>query len=632
MCGLLGFIAKSNRFLDSSQSVQKMLNNQNHRGPDDSGAFVFNLKEQIGKVLVFNDENLGYSGVIAFSRLSILDLSINGHQPMSDESGMVTIVFNGEIYNAFEYREELIKNGFRFKSQTDTEVILNLYLAYGFDTMIRLLNGMFAISIVDLRVNSLFLARDRFGIKPLYIYENENVFCFSSEIKSFLDLDSFRPELNVENINEYLLFRNNIKGTLFKNVYSVSPGTYLKLDYNCNIRNFTYFDINDFDRDYSLDNNNKYRINEIEEVLGKAVKDQMISDVKLGCQLSGGVDSSLITHLAKQQTTNENLECISVTFENHHYSEEKYIDFVSEKTSVAAHKYVLSYDYFLNNIEKATWHMDLPINHPNTLGIYLLSEKAKKHVTVLLSGEGADELFGGYDRFLFTDKFYLYSKFLYELKKSKNPLKMINIMLNESKRSVLSSSFIHLKIANQLYSDFDFEKAIFNRTKLYNSFTGDSFDKQVKYELSSYLPDLLNRQDKMSMAHSIENRVPFLDNNVVDLAFKLPKNQFFGINPITKKKDGKFILKEYCSKIYGPQFSFRSKMGFGIPIKQIFEHNSAKELMFDMVIPGLKRDGIFNYRMVEKWYNNIHNIKPEEVDGLWVMFAFQIWKEKFKLK
>lgn len=632
MCGITGYIYLNNNRIDSVGTIKNMLSSQNHRGPDDSGIHAFNLGERTGKAIEDDTDftDTRFTGVLGFNRLSIRDLSINGHQPMTADEGKVIIVFNGEIYNAIDYKEELVNDGVIFKSHTDTEILLHLYLKYGFHEMMKMLNGMFAIVIVDLREGVVFFGRDRFGIKPLYVYEKDGLLAFSSEIKSFYNLEGFKPELNHEMLSEYLLFRNNINNTLFKNIINLSQGHFMQLDALGNQETTKYFDVNNYNRESLIKENNKAE-ETITQVLVKAVNSQLVSDVKLGCQLSGGIDSSIITYEANRINGSKSMESVSVIFENKKYSEEKYIDVVSEKTGVFAHKLVLEDVYYLDNILDATWHLDAPINHPNTIGIYLLSEQAKKHVTVLLSGEGADEVFGGYDRFLWGSTLFKNRRILFELKVTDKPLELLKVIIGKPERIILSSAFMHLDIAKALYPGFNIKKALGNRMKIFTELTGSTFDKQIKYEIKTYIPDLLMRQDKMSMAHSIENRVPFLDNDIVEWAFSQPEIDFKGKNPKTKEKDNKFQLKQYCASIFGDDFSFRPKMGFGIPLKEFMDSKAYQELFNEIIMPGVKKDGIFNYELIYFWGQNVNSISSREIESLWITSAFQIWKYRFNV-
>lgn len=612
MCGLAGFISKSITYEASSKEIiSQMLSLQAHRGPDDSGINFCSISED-------------YELVIGFNRLSILDLTENGHQPMIDDQTGVVLMLNGEIYNAFDYKDILIKKGYQFKSNTDTEIVLNLYLEFGFDSMITMLNGMFAIEIYDKNIGKLYLARDRFGIKPLYILKNNQYFSFSSEIKSFKALPNFIFQLDESGLDEYLLFRNRVNNTLFKDIVNLQQGCYLELDSNLNESLHTYYNVNNEGQ-----KNDSNKDNEIilESTLEKSIKRQLLSDVKLGCQLSGGVDSSLVTYFASKMQEKGQLETISIVFDDPKFSEKQYIDELSNKLSLLSHQYILDGKQFTTYLEEASWYFEQPINHPNTLGIYELSKHAKKHVTVLLSGEGADEIFGGYDRF------WLNKDFIFQLKncyKNKNSFfQFVKLIKSEAGRIVLSGSFGSIESAKQIYKKFDINKAVQKRMVYYKQLTGDVFLKQRKYEISMFIPDLLMRQDKMSMAWSIENRVPFLDNELVSLALKIPKKSL--LQKIGGKIEGKFLLKEICANKINRNFAFRKKMGFTIPLKQFLAEPDFEKKWNTEILPKIKTRNIFNADMAENLYNNLPKLKPDQLDSLWLMISFEIWAKQYSI-
>ena len=312
-----------------------------------------------------------------------------------------------------------LRNGVTdLKATTDTEIVLALYLRYGFEGLLKLLNGMFAIVVVDLKRNELIITRDRFGIKPMYYINTGNTFAFSSELKSFRYLDDFSFNLNEEQLDEYLLFRNNLKGTLFKGIESLDPGSTLTYKYGSDPILNSYFDVNKYSRSNRINGGFEEYSEKLEGWLSKSVSRQLMSDVKLGCQLSGGIDSSLVTWLANRNSDKGNFEAVSIIFNNKAFSEEKYIDRVSETLGITSHKFLLDSDYYFDNFERATWHLEAPINHPNTVAIYKLSQRAKEYVTVLLSGEGADEVFGGYSRFYDIRYPISVQKLLHEIKKN----------------------------------------------------------------------------------------------------------------------------------------------------------------------------------------------------------------------
>ena len=381
-----------------------------------------------------------FEGMLGFNRLSILDLSSNGHQPMASPDQKVLLTLNGEIYNAFDFKEELIQWGFHFKSTSDTEVVLALYLKYGIDGLLARLNGMFAIVIADLGRNTFYIARDRFGIKPMYYISTEETFAFSSELKSFRYIDNFKFSLFEEQLDEYLLFRNNLNGTLFRGIQSLTPGHYISFRHNNSLVIKRYFDLNNYSRSPEVSGDIGYYGKRLEEWLSKSVQSQLMSDVKLGCQLSGGIDSSLVTWLANRNSDKGNFEAVSIIFNDQRFSEEKYINKVSENLRIPSHKFLLDSEYYLENIERVAWHLEAPINHPNTVAIYKLSQRAKDYVTVLLSGEGADEVFGGYSRFYDISYPFRSRKFLHEIKKNLfHPIKMTNYFDHEQ-RAVMATA------------------------------------------------------------------------------------------------------------------------------------------------------------------------------------------------
>jgi asparagine synthase (glutamine-hydrolysing) len=628
MCGIVGYINLKNNCINNTDHIIKMLRIQKHRGPDDSGIQLFSLKSgtttdvtPLYPVTI----NGNFEGVLGFNRLSILDLSSNGHQPMVSADNNVVLAMNGEIYNAFDFKSELEEWGYKFKSTTDTEVVLALYLKYGFDGMLCRLNGMYAIVIADLTQNQIFITRDRFGIKPMYYVNTGNILAFSSELKSFRYLEDFKFQLVEEQLDEYLLFRNNLDGTLFKDIHSLTPGSYISFKNGGKPVLKRFFELNDYFRSGQGTSNPDKYLNMLEEWLGRSVSRQLMSDVKLGCQLSGGIDSSLVTWLANRKSEKGNFEAVSIIFSDLGYSEEKYINNVANVLAIPSHKFLLDSAYYYENIEKATWHLESPINHPNTVAIYKLSQCAKEYVTVLLSGEGADEVFGGYTRFYDIAYPFRSRKLLHEIKKNlKHPLCFMSYFDPEN-RAIMATSFMSSFLAGALFPGFDKERAVNGRRSLYKTLTGSKFDKQVKYEMQSFLPDLLIRQDKMSMAHSIENRVPFLDNEVVENSFTIPERSLLPRKSPEGFNTEKYLLKKLTATTFGNSFAFRNKMGFGIPVKEFFLNNKFQGYLHDKVMPSMKCRGIFNYKLTSEWLSDISALKYHEIEALWVVISFEIW-------
>ncbi|MBN1414291.1 MAG: asparagine synthase (glutamine-hydrolyzing) [Bacteroidales bacterium] len=628
MCGITGYINLNNKPIKDTSRIIQMLKVQKHRGPDDSGIRAFSLRSGQSKELVTNVPQSiegNFEGVLGFNRLSILDLSLNGHQPMVSPDEKVILALNGEIYNAFDYKPELKEWGYRFRSTADTEVVLALYLRYGFEGMLDRLNGMFAIVIVDLGKNEILITRDRFGIKPMYYVVTGYTLAFSSELKSFGYLEGFRFQLDETQLDEFLLFRNNIKGTLFKDIQTLDPGHYLSYSHDTGFFVKRYFDINHYDRTRKEPGDLDYYGEKLVEWLGRSVQSQLMSDVKLGCQLSGGIDSSLVTWLANRNSEKGNFEAVSIIFNDSRFSEEQYIDRVSKQLSITSHKFLLESDYYFDNLERATWHLEVPINHPNTIGIYKLSQRAKEYVTVLLSGEGADEVFGGYGRFYDIGYPFRTRKMLHEIKKNLiHPFRMKDYFDHEY-RAVMATVFMTPFMAGNLLDGFNEERAISGRKDLYRILSGSLFDRQVKYEMHAYLPDLLIRQDKMSMAHSIENRVPFLDNEVVENAFSIPEKYLLIRKSPEGRNNEKYLLKKIIADTFGRDFAFRDKMGFGIPLKEFFLNKSFAEYLNDSILPGIRERKLFTDKLVLSWLADLQNLRYNEMEALWVVASFEIW-------
>lgn len=628
MCGIVGYINKdTSKDILSNRQILDMMHIQKHRGPDDDGICAFNLSTSaFDEINTKNyvEINGGYNGIAGFNRLSILDLSENGHQPMISEANEVILLMNGEIYNAFEYKYELENDGYKFKSTTDTEVVLALYLKHGLDKMLEILNGMFAMVIVDFRESATYLIRDRFGIKPMYYISSEDIFAFSSEIKSFKHLLGFNFKLNREKLDEYLMFRSVIDGTLIESIELLKPGYYLEYRSNdCRLNK--YFDIDNYHR-----SEKKQSYKEAKKIFDtyfqKSVQSQLMSDVRLGTQLSGGIDSTLVAMYAIKANESNKMESVSVVFDEKEFSEEKYIKTVTDNLNIKSHCFTLDKEYYFNQIERITWFYESPINHPNTIGIYKLSQEAKKHVTVLLSGEGADEVFGGYGKFKYITNPFLSTDFLHNVYDFICRGKKLQAFMSATYRAILSSAFASPELIKKAFPTYNFELSVKSRVKLYKELKGDFFDKQIKYEFKSYLPDLLIRQDKMSMANSIENRVPFLDNNLVEMSFGISKRNLIK-SKFSSTKKLKFLLKNIVAERFSADFAFRKKMGFGIPLRKFMAEKQFQEYINNTLLPGIKKRQLFNADYIEGLVSNLESISFPEIEILWIVLSFEIWAQ-----
>jgi len=635
MCGIAGYINKNN-FIENTAELYAMTKAIEHRGPDDNGMVLFSLKNQsYAKISESQSKPIygEWEGGVGFNRLSIMDLSHNGHQPMINHEHNVILCFNGEIYNAFDYKDFLISKGFKFRSQTDTEVILYLYQHYGFEGMLEKLNGMFAICIIDLNKEQIYLARDRMGIKPLYYYQNENIFMFASEIKAFLFNAAFTPELETSNMGEYSKF-GHIFGseTLLKNVFNVEPGQFIVYKNN-SIKKKIYWSI--YNGDETLDHSFSEAMDLVEAEVQKSLKLRLMSDVKIGCQLSGGIDSSLITLITAKNLQDYDLNSVSIIHDDESCDEEKWIDQATEVTGVTSHKYKLTDNYFWDNLARTTWHYDDPIFSP-CVGIHLLAKQAKKFFTVFLSGEGADELFGGYSRFqrakVLNNK--IYATLLKMNRNRWKDLKQYFILspgnqdFNTPDWLITRTAPFSLRTLRLMNADMDLTKAMQNRRGMFDEGAGDFIRKVQRYELKTWLVSLLGRQDKMTMASAVENRVPFMDHNLVDIVRRLPTKYLVKISH-NANKNSKIILKKIAEKHFNKEFVYRRKMGFPIPVHQYFSGEPYNSWLMDEMVPDIKKRGIYNGNLIPDLLNNKLNIYGEKLSIIWKLVTFEIWAKLF---
>lgn len=630
MCGIVGYFYFHDYLDYCTNEITKMINVQLHRGPDDLG--IVGIRTDVDDIYdLMPDETyqMGYNGMIGFDRLSIQDLSMNGHQPMYNVDNKVIVSFNGEIYNANKYKQELIHDGVKFKSTTDTEVLMYLYIKYGIEKTAKLLNGMFAISICDLKKRKLFLLRDRVGIKPLYYVFTEKRFSYASELKCFLELSEFKPDIRMDRINENFTFYKPLNNILFSKVEQVKPGEIVMLDIQTYIlKKSVFFNIDNYVRPKDSSYGINIWMDKMKEKLYECSENQKISDKNVGCQLSGGVDSSIVTYFASKAGINPLQNSISIIFNGNErkFSEEKYIDVVKDKLGISIHKKIIDIDYVLENYEKAIWHSDTVIGRPNSIGLMLLTKEAKKYVTVLLSGEGSDELLGGY--LMFTQGKEIDAL----LQKDREVIvSYVNnqpeVVHSYAEYAVIAQQKTNSKLCKDLLPNYSGKDIIEKRIDLFNEFHGTNFDKQIKYSISTYLPELLLCQDKMSMANSIENRVPILDNDFIDFAFTIPEKYL--LCKKNNKWQGKYLLKEVCSEIYGEDFAYRRKMGFGLPYYIYFKDNRFKDYFYDIIISGARKRNIINADVLIDWYKNLGTNSWGESELFWKACSLEVWCQLF---
>jgi asparagine synthase (glutamine-hydrolysing) len=572
MCGILATIGDINSDI-SDKEFQAALALQSHRGPNDNGFDTF------------HGNRLGHA------RLSIMDLSDSGHQPMYSECHKVALIFNGEIYNFKELRSTLEQEGVSFTSQSDTEVLLKSYIHYGIDCLEHFI-GMFAFIIVDKRAEQecTYVVRDRLGIKPLFYYQNKQDYIFSSEVKSILALAKQKFALNKKTVSSYFSYRYSILDeSFFEGIQNLNPGSYLHITEHGTTQH-KYWQLSNF-VDQSEDKGEAYYLKRVDELLHSSVKYRMISDVPFGAYLSGGVDSSLIAAIMSKYTDRP-IKTYTIGFSEEGYNEFEYADCVA-KLYQTDHKAInIDATEYFNTLNKLVTYKDAPLSVPNEVPLYLMSKELKKDITVVLSGEGADEIFGGYGRiFRSTDDFthqnilksqketsVLFDK-KYEQQKFTSDLD--HFIFNYSytkpalKHNLLAKNIDWQVIESQLNRKFE---------QSFNEISDSDYQTKMMYTFETvHLQGLLSRVDTTTMATSVEARVPFVDHRLVEFAFSIPnkyklkwnsaEDQALAKNKLADQSSEvhdtpKYILKKVGEKYLPDEILYRKKMGFPVPLNK----------------------------------------------------------------
>ena len=625
MCGICGQIGSEvNKSL-----IKKMVNVIRHRGPTKDGYYIDSQIE------------------LGVCRLAIIDLK-KGDQPIYNEDKSIVIVFNGEIYNFPELKLYLEKKGHRFYTDSDTEVIIHLYEEFG-DSFIKKLRGMFAFAIWDIKKKKLLLARDRLGIKPLYYTIYKDMFLFASEIKSILQEENIPREVDYTALNNFFTFRF-VPGpfTMFKKIKKLQPGHILVYQ-NKKIRIKKYWDI----KYSSSDNSETYYIKILRKLLKESIEMRLISEVPLGAYLSGGTDSSFVVGIMST-LMKESVKTFTIGFGDKRFDELKYANIVAEHFNTDHREFIVD-PVKLETLFNIIWHFDEPIADPAAVPTYILSEMAKKHVTVVLTGEGGDELFAGYEQYkimittqrlqkLFP-RFFL-SKVIPKIVGS-IPKKFLDLLFMYT--SSLGNEAIN-RFSNYMNSLDDVKKSYLNiisifteeeKKKLYSGFTkkntkksnametvepyfrDDSrnlLNKLLLFETKVQLPDnLLMKVDKMTMAKSVEARVPLLDHKLVEFAASIPTS--LKLNGLTDK----YILRKTMRGFLPRSIVNRKKHRFVVPIDAWFG-NELKDVVNEILSkPNIEKRGFFNSSYIK------HIINPQNKSSfyysrqLWNLLVFEIW-------
>lgn len=606
MCGIAGKFNTDLRPVKESEIIE-MTGAIAHRGPDDEGIFIF-----------------GHAG-IGFRRLSIIDVK-GGRQPIENEDGQVVAATNGEIYNFQELRDLLISKGHRFRTGSDVEVVIHLYEEYG-DGFAHLLNGMFAIALYDKRKDRMLLLRDRMGVKPLYYQKNGNSIFFASEIKGIIASNEARREKEDSVFDEYILFRFLAEDrTFFKDVRSLSPGTLCVID-----RRGIVFKKYSGCVAESWSGDAGQLTADILASITESVKMQLMSDVPMGTLLSGGVDSSLVTALASRELPG--IDSFTVGFEENEYDESLYAKAVSEKFGTRYNELKVSGREFAENLSKAVWFHDEPLNHANSVQLYMVSKLARKSVKVLLTGEGADEVFGGYPRYYINrladrthtagSDFLRVSAGALSLLGFRKASKLSDLVsMNPERMIIMNSAFI-----NKPYKiSLDLDAALRGRTAVLEGIGlcgGDSINRLLFYEQKTYLQSVLNRADKMSMAASVEARVPFLENRTVALV-----NSISGRNKI-KKFSPKYLLKQAAKKVLPGSVVDRKKVGFGSPIGKWLRDPRGLGRFLDGLTESAEISSRVGTERLRRLITEHRSAEADHSDILWPMINYSVWEMEF---
>ena len=639
MCGLTGFLLSKSLKSENSlyEYLTKMTNSLTHRGPDASGFWYC------------TDSNI----FLGHRRLSIIDLSSNGEQPMHSNNNRFVMVFNGEIYNYRELKLELMKNfDIKFKNNTDTQVLLESINAYGLDITLKKIEGMFAFALWDKTEKCLFLVRDRIGKKPLYWGRSNEGIIFGSEIKSILKYDNLNKSLDQKSISAFLKFSYiNSPNTIFKNISKVEPGHYIKF-INNKLEKTQYWNLNHFIKKKKNIKTDSLIESEVENLIEDATVKRLVSDVPLGIMLSGGIDSSLITALA-QKNLKSKLKTFSVKFEEKEFDESGFAREIAKILGTEHHEIDIGDFSIKRIIDEIPRIYDEPFADSSQIPTFLISQELKKSVTVALSGDGGDEIFCGYSRYFWASNFSTLSKFISPkiLKIISNSINLVSSRkINMFTRFLNKGTFppqlgdrlkkiakiLHCNSDNQIYSTLvsqtdpnKYFKIQYNHEKEIdlNTFPGNyNIQEAMQYiDIKTYLPgDILVKVDRASMANGLEVRSPFLDHRIVEYALENLSNK----QKIQWGK-GKFILRKILSKYLPKKLINRPKMGFGVPLSN-WLRNELRDWMLETLEENkIKNQGFLNH-------NNIKNLIISHLKGshnhhyeLWPILMFQSWYDKW---
>jgi asparagine synthase (glutamine-hydrolysing) len=627
MCGICGVFCTNERERPDTDGLMRMSRQIVHRGPDDDGVFVHR------------------NVALAMRRLSIIDVA-GGHQPIANEDETLRIVYNGEIYNHLELRRDLERKGHKYRTTSDTETIVHLYEEYG-EQCVNLLRGMFAFAIWDRRRGRLFAARDRLGIKPFYYRFSDGTFVFASEIKAILAYPGVRARLDESKLGEYLAFGYlSGDGTMFSGIRRLLPGHTLEVAEGTDPIVRRYWDL----PAVAADNRPyKFYVDTYRELLEQCVSSHLMSDVPLGVFLSGGLDSSAVAALTTK-IRGEPIQTFSVGYDEEAYSELPYASEVARHIGSQHHEARVGRRAFFEALPKLVWHEDEPIAWPSSVPLYFVARLAREHVTVVLTGEGSDETLAGYDRYAWT---LLNARFdpLYRSLTPAGMRRWIRDKINTSavlparaarrlRHTFLGrdgTSWASLYFDN-FYSAFaanDLDALISSTVRdkvadpyaaalsYANGFEGDLVHNMLYTDIHTYLQELLMKQDQMSMAASIESRVPFLDHVLVEFAMGVP-GEF-----LIKGLSGKHVLKSAIADLLPSSIIYRKKMGFPTPWARWLSGPQLDNIQAMLSDERARRRGLFREGAVTQCFEEHRRGFRDRGTHIWRLLNLEIWQRIF---
>jgi asparagine synthase (glutamine-hydrolysing) len=647
MCGVCGEIDFNNGVKDGA--IRRMCKTLTHRGPDDEGIIFVkgNQYLEMKNPSEFLPEQGNFEVALGHRRLSIIDLSYTGHQPMCNEDERIWIVFNGEIYNFQELRQRLEGKGHRFKSKSDTEVILHGYEEWGVECLNHF-RGMFAFAIWDSKLQRLFMARDRLGKKPLVYFSQNGRFAFASEIKALLQLPNIERKVNDIAIHHYLTYQYvPSPDTIFEGIKKLPPAHYLLYDRDGSLKIERYWKLN-FDENLRTESDIKELEDRIRTELEESVKIRLISDVPLGAFLSGGVDSSLIVGIMAK-LSGKPVKTFSIGFEEKEFDELSYARIVSDHFGTEHHEFIVEPNA-IEILPRLVWHYNEPFADSSAIPTYYVAKMTKDYVKVVLTGDAGDENFAGYPRYLRSKWLIFFLKLPEMLRRDLLPpfLKMIaqfhwrektfnrlaayieSISSNQARNYAEQVKIFNAGEKRSLYSP-EFIEAMgsidsfeYLLSKFEEAETADLIEQLLYLDINTYLPeDLLVKMDIATMANSLEARVPFLDHQFMEFIATIP--------PRLKLKGAltKYILKETFSDFLPQPILTRGKMGFGVPVSRWFR-NELKDYVYEILLePRTINRGYFKRKGIERLLADHIELRYDYSPKIWALLFLEMWFRVF---